>query len=65
MAVSTLNMQILISLYPPANLKVIDLTDEDVEALHAIDKKAHFRACHPSWTGWGSLGFPDCREADN
>lgn len=47
------------------NRKVIDLTDEDVEALHAIDKKAHFRACHPSWTGWGSLGFEDCREADN
>jgi len=47
------------------NLKVIDLTDEDVSELHAIDKTKHFRACHPSWTGWGSLGFPDCRDADN
>jgi glycerol 2-dehydrogenase (NADP+) len=46
------------------NLKVIDLTQEDIDELHAIDKTHHFRACHPDWTGWGSLGFPDCKDAD-
>ncbi|TFK34439.1 NADP-dependent oxidoreductase domain-containing protein [Crucibulum laeve] len=46
------------------NRVVIDLTEEDVEKLQSIDKTHHFRACHPSWTGWGSLGFPDCKDAD-
>ncbi|KAF9445808.1 Aldo/keto reductase [Macrolepiota fuliginosa MF-IS2] len=44
---------------------VIGLTAEEIAELQAIDKDHHFRACHPSWTGWGSLGFPDCLEADN
>lgn len=39
---------------------VIDLTEEEIKELHDIDKTAHFRCCHPNWTGWGSLGFPDC-----
>ena len=43
-----------------ANLNVVDLTEEEVAELKEIDKTAHFRACHPGWTGWGSLGFPDC-----
>ncbi|KAF8190372.1 NADP-dependent oxidoreductase domain-containing protein [Mycena galopus ATCC 62051] len=43
-----------------SNAVIIDLTNEEIEELHAIDKTNHFRACHPSWTGWGSLGFPDC-----
>ncbi|TFK73504.1 Aldo/keto reductase [Pluteus cervinus] len=43
-----------------ANFKVVDLTEEDISELHGIDKTHHFRACHPDWTGWGSLGFPDC-----
>ena len=30
---------------------------------HDIDKTHHFRACHPSWTGWGGLGFPDCADS--
>ncbi|KAF9004813.1 Aldo keto reductase [Cyathus striatus] len=47
-----------------ANLKVIDIAQEDIDELHAIDKTHHFRACHPDWTGWGSLGFPDCKDAD-
>ena len=33
---------------------------ELVEELLAIDKTFHFRCCHPDWTGYGSLGFPDC-----
>jgi len=41
------------------NLKVVDLTEEDIAELKKIDKTAHFRACHPSWTGWGNLGFTD------
>jgi len=43
-----------------SNAKIVDLTEEDISELHAIDKTAHFRACYPYWTGWGSLGFPDC-----
>jgi glycerol 2-dehydrogenase (NADP+) len=44
-----------------SNLNIIDLTDEEIAELHTIDNEHHFRACHPSWTGWGSLGFPDCK----
>ncbi len=47
-----------------ANFELIDLTTEEISELHAIDKQNHFRACHPAWTGWGSLGFPDCLEVD-
>ncbi|KAF5379086.1 hypothetical protein D9615_005917 [Tricholomella constricta] len=47
-----------------SNFNVIDLTEEEVKELNAIDKTLHFRACHPSWTGFGSLGFPDCKDAD-
>jgi glycerol 2-dehydrogenase (NADP+) len=42
-----------------ANLKVVDFTEEEMAELKAIDKTNHFRACHPSWTGWGNLGFTD------
>ncbi|KZV66476.1 Aldo/keto reductase [Peniophora sp. CONT] len=45
-----------------ANTKIVDLTEEDIEALAAIDKTAHFRVCSPTWTGWGSLGFADVKE---
>ncbi|KAG5220505.1 NADP-dependent oxidoreductase domain-containing protein [Salix suchowensis] len=44
-----------------ANKTIIDLTEEDIAKLQAIDNTHHFRACHPDWTGWGSLGFPDCK----
>jgi len=44
-----------------SNFTVIDLTDAEIAELHKIDESLHFRACHPSWTGWGSLGFPDCK----
>ncbi|KAH7886953.1 NADP-dependent oxidoreductase domain-containing protein [Phlebopus sp. FC_14] len=43
------------------NSKIVDLTDEEVGELQKIDETHHFRACHPAWTGWGSLGFPDCK----
>jgi glycerol 2-dehydrogenase (NADP+) len=42
-----------------ANLKVVDLTEEEIAGLKEIDKTAHFRACPPGWTGWGNLGFTD------
>lgn len=48
----------------PANLKVVDFTREEVDELQSIDKTNHFRVCNPSWTGWGSLGFPDCLDSD-
>ncbi|KAF8637862.1 hypothetical protein AX17_002488 [Amanita inopinata Kibby_2008] len=44
-----------------SNVKLIGLTEEEVKELNDIDKTAHFRACHPNWTGWGGLGFPDCQ----
>ncbi|KAJ7240457.1 Aldo keto reductase [Mycena rebaudengoi] len=45
-----------------SNLKIIDLTDEEIKELHDIDKTAHFRVCHPEWTGFtDGLGFPDCK----
>ncbi|KAJ7126047.1 Aldo keto reductase [Mycena epipterygia] len=44
-----------------SNKVIIDLTEEEIKELHEIDKTHHFRVCHPDWTGWGSLGFPDCK----
>ena len=43
------------------NFKLVDLSDAEIAELHAIEKSAPFRACYPWWTGWGDLGFPDCR----
>ncbi|KAH7886933.1 NADP-dependent oxidoreductase domain-containing protein [Phlebopus sp. FC_14] len=43
------------------NTKIIDLTQEEIDELQKIDETLHFRACRPAWTGWGSLGFPDCK----
>jgi len=43
-----------------ANAKLVDLSDEEIDELLEIDKTAHFRCCAPGWTGYGSLGFPDC-----
>ncbi|EGO03834.1 hypothetical protein SERLA73DRAFT_175491 [Serpula lacrymans var. lacrymans S7.3] len=43
------------------NFTIVDLTDEEISDLHKIDETHHFRACHPAWTGWGSIGFPDCK----
>jgi len=42
-----------------SNLQLVDLTDEEVAELLAINKTHQFRACNPEWTGWGHLGFPD------
>ncbi|KZO94846.1 Aldo/keto reductase [Calocera viscosa TUFC12733] len=42
-----------------ANFKILDLTDEEIKELNAIDETRHFRACKPHWTGWGSLGWED------
>ncbi|KAF7316405.1 Aldo-keto reductase [Mycena indigotica] len=44
-----------------SNAVVVDLTKEEIDELEEIDKTHHFRACHPDWTGYGSLGFPDCK----
>jgi len=43
-----------------ANLTLVDLSNEEIEELLEIDKTSHFRCCPPGWTGYGSLGFPDC-----
>ncbi|KAJ7792955.1 Aldo keto reductase [Mycena olivaceomarginata] len=44
-----------------SNAVIIDLSDEEIKELHKIDETHHFRVCHPDWTGWGGLGFPDCK----
>ncbi|KAJ7064908.1 Aldo keto reductase [Mycena amicta] len=44
-----------------SNALVIELSKEEIAELEEIDKTHHFRACHPDWTGWGGLGFPDCK----
>ena len=41
-----------------ANAKLVDLSEEEVTELHEIEKVTPFRVCSPTWTGWGSLGFP-------
>jgi glycerol 2-dehydrogenase (NADP+) len=43
------------------NFTIVELSKEEIDELHSIDKQHHFRACHPNWTGFGSLGFPDCK----
>ncbi|KIM71907.1 hypothetical protein PILCRDRAFT_313802 [Piloderma croceum F 1598] len=42
-----------------SNRKLIDLTDAEIAELHKIYETDKFRACRPTWTGWGTLGFPD------
>lgn len=44
-----------------ANLKLVELEQSEIDELASIEKTAPFRACYPWWTGWGDLGFPDCR----
>ena len=41
-----------------ANAKLVDLSEEEIAELHEIEKVTPFRVCSPTWTGWGSLGFP-------
>lgn len=43
-----------------SNTKIIELSSEEIDELLAINKTIQFRLCHPGWTGWGGLGFPDC-----
>jgi glycerol 2-dehydrogenase (NADP+) len=61
--VNTPNVNVLPKSVTPeriiGNLKVVDLTEEEIAELKGIDKANHFRACPPTWTGWGNLGFTD------
>ncbi|KAG9086351.1 hypothetical protein FRC06_003137, partial [Ceratobasidium sp. 370] len=43
------------------NIKAIELSTEEVAELLAVGKRIKFRACNPTWTGWGNLGFPDVK----
>ncbi|KAJ3769539.1 NADP-dependent oxidoreductase domain-containing protein [Lentinula raphanica] len=42
-----------------ANAKIIDMEPADITELNEIAKTQPFRACHPSWAGWGNLGFTE------
>lgn len=44
-----------------SNFTIVDLSESEIQELFKIDETHHFRACHPGWTGWGGLGFPDCK----
>jgi len=44
-----------------SNKTIVELKPEEIAELQKIDESHHFRACHPNWTGWGGLGFPDCK----
>ncbi|KAI0002167.1 Aldo/keto reductase [Russula compacta] len=61
--VNTPNVNVLPKSVTPeriiANLKVVDLTEEEVAELKEINKTIQFRACPPEWAGWGNLGFTD------
>jgi len=51
----------MLFLFLAANRKIIDLTEDEIEDLRSINKSATFRVCTPP-PGWGSIGFPDCKE---
>ncbi|KAF8709396.1 Aldo/kereductase family, partial [Rhizoctonia solani] len=44
------------------NNKVVELAPEEIAELLKIGQRSKFRACKPTWTGWGTLGFPDVKE---
>jgi len=46
------------------NLKLIELSENEIEQLQNLGDKLErpYRTCMPGWTGWGSLGFPDCAD---
>ena len=41
------------------NAKIVDLTEEEVQELAAVEKNNHKRWATPFWTGWGNIGFSD------
>ncbi|KAI0763166.1 Aldo/keto reductase [Irpex lacteus] len=44
------------------NLKLVDLSSEEIDELTSLEKESPFRVCKPWWTGHGDLGFEDCRK---
>jgi len=45
-----------------ANMKIVDLAPEEVQTLFAIEKEGSRRVCKPFWTGYGDIGFADCKQ---
>jgi len=41
------------------NLKTVDLSEAEMQALFEIHKAGGFRVANPIKMGWGNLGFPD------
>lgn len=41
-----------------SNMKLVELTEEEVKKLDALHQTHSFRVCKPGWTGWGDLEFP-------
>lgn len=44
-----------------ANKTLVELSKEEMDEMNEIEKSSHFRVCYPWWTGWGHLGWPDCK----
>ncbi|KAI0090451.1 Aldo/keto reductase [Irpex rosettiformis] len=44
-----------------ANMKLVELSQEEMNELATLEKGSAFRVCKPWWTGHGDLGFLDCR----
>jgi len=45
-----------------ANTKTVTLSEEETAKLIKIHETHAFRACNPDWTGFGDLGFEDCKK---
>jgi len=44
-----------------ANMQIVDLSEEEVQKLFDIEKEGSIRICRPFWTGYGDIGFADCK----
>ncbi|KZT70056.1 Aldo/keto reductase [Daedalea quercina L-15889] len=45
-----------------ANKTIVDLSPEEVQKLFDIEKAGSKRVCKPFWTGYGDIGFADCKQ---
>ena len=45
-----------------ANKTTVDLSPEEVQKLFDIEKEGSRRVCKPFWTGYGDIGFEDCKQ---
>ena len=44
------------------NKTIVDLSPEEIQRLFDIEKQGSRRVCKPFWTGYGDIGFEDCKQ---